>query len=115
MNGHFVARYADSNVEGEIFAEVCLAPNFYQLSSMSYVLRYAGPCRECPRADMRRKQDMWLSPEEYANKYRISLPSLYPALRAGRVPNAKRVMGRAWRIWDEVVNETEKEVARQAS
>ncbi len=43
---------------------------------------------------------MWISPEEYANKYRISLQSLYPALRAGRVPGAKRVMGRAWRIWD---------------
>ena len=45
---------------------------------------------------------MWISPEEYANRYRISLPSLYPALRAGRVPGSKRVGGgRAWRIWDD--------------
>jgi len=45
---------------------------------------------------------MWISPEEYANRYRISLPSLYPALRAGRVPDSKRVGGgRAWRIWDD--------------
>lgn len=29
---------------------------------------------------------MWISPEEYARKYRISLPLLYPALRAGRDP-----------------------------
>lgn len=44
---------------------------------------------------------MWISPEEYATRYRISLASLYPALRAGRVPGAKRVMGRMWRIWDD--------------
>ena len=45
---------------------------------------------------------MWISPEEYANRYRISLPSLYPALRAGRVPSSKRVGGgRVWRIWDD--------------
>jgi len=43
---------------------------------------------------------MWMTPEEYATQYRISLPSLYPALRAGRVPGSKRVMGRLWRIWD---------------
>lgn len=45
---------------------------------------------------------MWISPEEYASRYRISLPSLYPALRAGRVPSSKRVGGgRVWRIWDD--------------
>lgn len=44
---------------------------------------------------------MWISPDEYSCKYRISLPSLYPALRAGRVPGAKRIMGRLWRIWDD--------------
>lgn len=58
---------------------------------------------------------MWISPEEYANKYRISLPSLYPALRAGRVPGAKRVMGRAWRIWDGDFTEIEKVVPRQVA
>jgi hypothetical protein len=49
----------------------------------------------------------WITPEEYANKYRISLPSLYPALRAGRVPGAKKVMGRAWRIFDDDIFQEE--------
>jgi hypothetical protein len=45
---------------------------------------------------------MWMTPEEYAEKYRVNLTSLYPALRLGRVPDAKRVAGgRQWRIWDE--------------
>jgi hypothetical protein len=40
----------------------------------------------------------WVTPEFYAQHYSLNLGSLYPALRAGRVKGAIRVMGKLWRI-----------------
>ena len=42
---------------------------------------------------------MYLTPEEYCQRFRINQASIYPALRAGKVPGAVRPMGRLYRIW----------------
>jgi hypothetical protein len=48
----------------------------------------------------REEKMAWLSPKEYAEKYRINLRSLYHALATENVPRSKKVMGKTWRIYD---------------
>lgn len=79
------------------------SPTFFGLKKISviFVPRHAD-CNSDVNYFTEVLRDMWMTPEEYAGKYRISVAALYPALRKGRVPGAKRVGGqRQWRIWDD--------------
>lgn len=43
---------------------------------------------------------MYMTPEEYCRIFRCNLPSLYSALRRGKVPGARKVAGgRMYRIF----------------